>query len=183
MQAMGADVAQPIISDPSQTDAAHAEVAAASYASAWAGLALAALSAWASSGGKGSPTVAIQTTIKRSDYRIVRTVVTESARAHSDEHRTLVDGIRKANEGRRWLGRAFRRWDARLDRVVCAVCRGHESEEAPIGGRFKQGHEPGDVHPGCRCISTLIMLPLDRDEVVGVNDKTRAAYMESGYAA
>jgi hypothetical protein len=183
MTQMGAEVAPGVVEDHSQTDAAHADAAAASYASAWSALALAALSVWASKGGKGSPAAAIQTTISRSDYRIVRTVVTETARAHSDEHRSRVIGLKKTNTGRPWLGRAFRRWDARLDRVVCSVCRAHESEETPIGKPFRMGHEPGDVHPGCRCIATLIMLPLDREDVVGVNATTNATYVESGYAA
>ncbi len=30
----------------------------------------------------------------------------------------------------------------------------------PIGVSFGGGDEPGDVHPGCRCVSTMLFHPL-----------------------
>jgi hypothetical protein len=91
--------------------------------------------------------------------RIERTVITENASAHSDEHRRAWVALRDQEPDAPWRTRVFRRWDARLDRRVCAVCLFHDAEETQIGKSFRQGHEPGSVHPGCRCMSTIVFFP------------------------
>jgi hypothetical protein len=53
----------------------------------------------------------------------------------------------------------MRRWDATLDKKLCARCGAHHGEIVPIGKPFSGGDEPANMHPHCRCIDTIIVLP------------------------
>jgi len=183
-QILGEDPIPNPAPDNRQEDVAASETAGRSLSAAWAGAALAALSQWSRPNRRtGSLHSAISQTLSAIDYRVQRTVTSEAARARNDEHRERWRALVKATpRGRTWGRTAFRRWDARLDRRVCAVCRRHESEECPVDGSFSQGHEPGEVHPGCRCIATTIALPGDRAEVVGVNNVSPAPRIEPSSA-
>lgn len=150
-----AEIVAPPREDQRQEDIAAAESSGAAYASAWMALALYALSKWTANGSKGSIASQIASVTTQIDYRVRRIVTTETARAHSDEHRGIVRRIPRGP----WSSKTFRRWDARLDRRVCSVCRAHDAEETPIGETFRLGHEPGDVHPGCRCIAVVVTFP------------------------
>lgn len=140
-------------------DIAAVEAAAAGYTASWLSVALVAVAAWHAAGAKGSAASSIAKVAKDVDYRLKRIVVTEATRARSDEHRARLLALRKTNGDKPWIGKTFRRWDARLDRKVCSVCRAHDAEECPLDGTFSKGHEPGDVHPNCRCIATLVHFP------------------------
>lgn len=178
--AIGEQIAPAPPPDNRQEDVINAETAAATYSSAWTALALFALTKWARSGGRGgsiqAAIVKVTTTI---EYRLKRLVATEAARARNDEHKERWRGIVKAHpRSVSWRRVAFRRWDARLDRKVCSMCRAHDSEECPIDGAFSQGHEPGEVHPHCRCIATVVVLGADVLTPIGVNNTTPAPYID-----
>lgn len=157
-------------------DRGHAEVAGASYASAWLALALLAIAVWDRKGRLG-PVASVVTTVTRTiGYRVERIVTTETARAHTDEHRTQWKGLVKAAPRMPWA-KAVRRWDARLDKIVCSRCRAHESEETTVDGEFRGGDEPGEIHVSCRCIATTIVMPLGANEVIGINATSPAPYV------
>lgn len=160
--AAGGQIAPAPPPDNRQEDTVNAEAAAGSFAAAWTAIALIALTKWARSDGRGgSIQAAIVASTKAIDHRIKRIIATEAARARNDEHRERWIGIKKANprSADGWGRHTFRRWDARLDRRVCSVCRAHDAEEVLIGEPFAQGHEPGDVHPHCRCFVSVIVFP------------------------
>lgn len=150
----------PDVNEPKQPKApSNATKLAAGLAAAWLALALL-------SSKKDDPKRWVKGTAGLTEGRLRRIIATESAKSFNRSHAEWAKGLAKANPRSPWLGRVFRRWDARLDRTVCAVCESHDGEETQVGKPFKLGHEPGSVHPFCRCVSTIVFFPADEDRVV-----------------
>lgn len=103
---------------------------------------------------------AVQAAIKPLDAKARRTAATETSRSFNAEHGLATAAMAAAATSAAWLALTARRWDATLDRLVCLACKTHDGELAAVGSKFKRGEEPGDVHPSCRCVSTLILLPM-----------------------
>jgi hypothetical protein len=75
-------------------------------------------------------------------HRIVRTELQHAANL------TLDDGIRRLAQVTPGL---VRRWDACIDRRICAECWALNGTTAPIGGVFPGGIDTAPAHPCCRC--------------------------------
>lgn len=142
-------------------DTHHAGSAAESLAIAWRGVAI---HRTLQAARQGDDVVsAIESTRGPMGPRLVRTAATETSQSYNDEHTEALadamvyqDGLAEALEA----AQVVRVWDAILDLRTCAECGAHDGEIAPPGQSFRSGHEPGFVHPLCRCISTVLALPM-----------------------
>lgn len=120
----------PIVSfipDYTDLDTISASLAASSFANSWAA-------------------AAISNSSFNTDFRIRRTVATETARAYSDV-------IREAAGNHKLI----RVWNAVLDTKTCGTCRDMDGETTLPGTAFRGNMEPGWVHINCRCYSELIL--------------------------
>ncbi len=127
--------------DDNEEDAARAMIVGMSYSSAWLAAALAAVVLGIRD---------LKRVTRTQDYRLERIATTEVFEAYSAaslEHY-------KQLPADQWL----KRWDAILDARVCHECEAHDGEEVPLDEEFKHGDVPGDIHPKCRCVTTLIRL-------------------------
>lgn len=84
------------------------------------------------------------------DYRLRRIAATEVAQAYGAA----------CLRAYAFLDPAYyaKRWDATLDMKTCAVCRDHHGETVALEQPFRNGDEPGDVHPNCRCVPEIILV-------------------------
>jgi len=154
LEELGIDPARTRTS-ASRADAAAAAAAGLSYASVWASTALSVILQTE----EGQPKV--RRSLENQDYRLERIAATETSRAFNDEHSRGVDSIAddESNKEKHWFPFIVKRWDAILDRKTCAICRDHDGDIVPLGINFSNDDTPGEVHPNCRCMSTLIPLP------------------------
>ena len=90
------------------------------------------------------------------DGRVQRIATTEVSQAWNDEH---LDAVSRLGPTLEEDSKAVNRWDATLDAKTCSICASHDGEYAPVGESFSGGDLPGFVHPNCRCLSTLVVLP------------------------
>lgn len=150
----------PEMSDGSAEDAALAQTAAGSLASAWGASVIAGIARWSDDPTSTTPIRAARAAVDQVDYRLRRTAATETSRSFNDEHAEALDEIADANDGATWLPAIWKRWDAMLDRKVCQACKDHDGETAFIGFAFDGGDKPGEMHANCRCIETMVFLPV-----------------------
>lgn len=115
------------VPDTTEKDIVLSHIAATSYANSWA-------------------TAILSETPFNSDSRLRRIVTTETARSFSDPAMEAADTFQLS-----------RVWNAVLDSKTCKLCASLDGEETLPGETFKNGYEPGWVHPNCRCFSTLIL--------------------------
>ena len=153
-------VQRPSVSD-GEEDSGHAENAGRSYASAWSAGALAAILRWADDAESQSIALAgpVSNVRVQLDYRIRRTATTETAQAFSDETDEGIGYIAKQHAKSTWIAALVKRWDAQLDRRVCATCAGLDGELALPGFPWSGDAEPGFVHACCRCTSAPLLIP------------------------
>ena len=69
----------------------------------------------------------------------------------------ITEGIRTYGNTLKYVrfpeGQWVRVWNARLE--ACKHCAALHGSEAPLGGDFPGGDEPGWIHPNCRCFVTF----------------------------
>lgn len=144
--------AQELATYEHQEDEARAAVAGQALAAAWQAAAMyAALSALRTDEGLAKG-------LRRAKFvlrgRVDRTAATESAQAFNAERR---EGLREAASQDQAIETALehlgRRWDAMLD--ACPDCADHDGDVTGIDDDFN-GDEPGEMHPNCRCVWTLV---------------------------
>ncbi len=141
-------------------DAAHAEAAADSFAAAWRAALTASVVAWSRAPEPGSLPSALATAAAQQDHRLQRIATTETARAFSAEHDEATRRVAREHAGAVWLPLLVKRWDATLDRRACPICKDMDGRLALPLAHWRLDRLPGWVHVGCRCVSTLIVLPL-----------------------
>ena len=122
----------------------RADAVARSYSAAWMFAALALLV------GRGKPD--LKKALRATDDRLKAIVDTEITNAYSTVASAAFDALAELEAG----AGLMKRWDAFRDRKTCMICRDHDGEEVPVGESFSNGDEPGNVHPRCRCIPTLV---------------------------
>lgn len=154
---------QPVRSDEA-ADAASADAVGNSLAARWAHAVLALLVA---SADDEDPKIDLKArqVMQRLDSSLGRIAATETARAYTAQHDDAIEDAVGDDEDaprkeRKWLPFVVKRWDAVLDRKTCQVCRDHDGELAMLGGDWSDHDVPGEVHVQCRCVSSLILLPV-----------------------
>ena len=166
-----------------EADAAAADTAATSLAAAWASAVLQTLVP-VKEGEEHKVEQRSKLAMQHLDSRVKRIGATETAAAYNDQHEDAVeDALEDAaveEEGEpkakpKWFGWLFRYWSAILDRKTCAECRAHDGEIVSVGMRFSGGDEPGDVHPFCRCVESLVFLPVRSSETEEEGDDEQEA--------
>lgn len=88
---------------------------------------------------------------KSQDYRLSRIAATEIYQAYGQASERAYARIPKPERTQ-----FEKRWDATLDMKVCQVCKSHHGEQVSLDADFRNGDVPGEVHPNCRCVSTLV---------------------------
>jgi hypothetical protein len=152
----------PEVEHWSHADEIHAQAAAASFRAAWTAAVMAAVMRAYSR--DESTQEAISLASRLQDYRLARIARTEASRAFNQSRKESLKWISERHDDRNWIAAIFKRWDATLDSRVCAICRDLDGTYVPAGFDFPDGNEPGDVHVNCRCIQTLIYLPVPLSE-------------------
>lgn len=143
------------------TDHAAVESTAGSYAAAWQSATADALWTWAAAPEDGQgPADAAAAAEDAQDYRVRRIATTDTAQAYADARDEAGHAAARRHADAVWLPAILKRWDATLDRRVCPRCRALDGTLRPIGVDFAGGRDPGHVHPGCRCDSHLVFIPL-----------------------
>lgn len=81
------------------------------------------------------------------EYRLDRVAATETPGAFNEARReTIRASVKQADVD---PASVVRVWRCEAD--ACEVCQTYDGETAPLNGRYSHGHEPGAVHPRCRC--------------------------------
>ncbi len=154
---VGADIQPPPADFARDHDAVLAAAAGESTSAAFRAIMLATVLR------REGDAVAVRAAGATLDGRARSTATTEVATALADEHAALVNHIARDRRNLAFLPLLAKRWDDKLDGHVCKVCRAHHGEIAlltPHGAEFRNGDVPGKVHRSCRCVDTLIALPL-----------------------
>lgn len=126
-------------------DAVLAGAAAKSFSAAWL------TSALGSVGSEEGPNP--QTS------RIEGVATTAAAEAFSAERSEVMDA--HAAEARlRGVPIPFKRWDATLDRRTCPRCARLDGTVQLWGLDFLGSAVPGRIHPRCRCVQGLVIMPI-----------------------
>lgn len=155
------DLGQPPANEAVE-DAGLAQSAAESYVAGWRAALTVAVMRWQD----GSPQKALRTAHDTQAHRLDRIAATEVPQAYSAAHDEGAGWVAERHKDARWLPLIVKRWDAKLDRA-CSVCSGMDGRLAPLGMSFKGGLVPAFVHPRCRCLSSILVLPVRmRGEVV-----------------
>jgi SPP1 gp7 family putative phage head morphogenesis protein len=147
----------PPANDNGAEDQAAAQGAAEGYVSAWRAGMVAAIIRW---DGERSLAQALRKATDQQRHRLERIAATEVSRAYAAEHDEGIGWVAERHKDARWLPLVAKRWDATLDRKACPICRDMDGRLALPGMRWKGGLIPGTVHPHCRCMPSLIVLPL-----------------------
>ena len=150
------EVVDPELSTHMEEDHAEAELAAASFRAAWTQ----AIVSIILSHDVTDVSVAILAVPKLMDKRLRRIAATEVSRSYNRELSLGHEGLGSKNKETVWAPLVWKFWDATLDAKICAICRKHHGERVLVGMPFSDGDEPGDVHPNCRCISSIIVVPI-----------------------
>jgi hypothetical protein len=153
------EVVDPELSTHSEEDHAESELAAASFRAAWSQVIVSLLLKHDSDADRDI-SVVVLVVPKLMEKRLRRIATTEVSRSYNRELGLGHNGLSSKNKETAWMPLGLRRWDATLDNKVCAECRRHDGEVVPIGISFSGGDEPGDLHPNCRCVSSLVVVPL-----------------------
>ena len=83
------------------------------------------------------------------EYRLRRIAATEVPQSYNAAALRMYENIKAVPSLRK-------RWDSTLDARVCKYCRNHDGEEVPLDEDFSYGDIPGEIHPNCRCVTTLV---------------------------
>lgn len=142
------------------TDRAAVESTAGAYVAAWQSATSDALWSWAVADDGTGPADAASLAQEGQDYRVRRIATTDTAQAYADARDEATDAAARRHPDATWLPAVLKRWDATLDRRACARCRALDGSLRVIGLDFAGGRDPGHVHPGCRCSSHLVFIPL-----------------------
>lgn len=139
------------------TDEAAAHRTGQSFAAGWSSGILAAVWTWAEGDGPSA-----EKTIAAVDFdgRVKRIAATEAAQSFEDARDEGMGWLAEQHSERPWYPFVLKRWEAANDRKVCKVCGKQDGETALLGQTFTEGRAPGYVHNFCRCVSTLIVLPI-----------------------
>jgi len=137
------------IRDRTDEDQARAESIARNFCAAWL---LAVMAAY-----RRDIKDPVGATNEALDYRLRRIAGTEIPHAYGRGHDEwlAILAVELGPEAALWA----KRWDATLDMKTCRICRRMHGEVQPLGAAFTGGLLPGDVHPFCRCVPTLIPIP------------------------
>lgn len=82
---------------------------------------------------------------KRYNFWAERVARTEVIQAYNTHAHTGLEKFAADDDG------ALKRWDARLDRRVCLLCRELDGKTAAVDGYFPFGYKHPTAHPNCRC--------------------------------
>lgn len=92
-------------------------------------------------------------------YRLDALAGGETAHAFGAERERALDELpRVGSDGWDGLPLIGKRWDAYLD--ACALCRRLADTVRPLGMDYPGGWVPGYRHRRCRCLSSVVLLPL-----------------------
>lgn len=140
--------------DDGQLDRSRASSAAKAFAASWLARGLALLGS-----GGSNPIRAPSAALDASQARLEAVAKTEPAQAWGDERVGLSDDY-AAESRRRGLVVPLKVWDSTLDRKTCRVCVALDGTVRPFGVSFPDGQVPGSVHPRCRCVEGVMVLPV-----------------------
>lgn len=82
---------------------------------------------------------------RRYRHAAERLVVTETVNAYNSFALTGMDELEKEDPG------YFKRWDAAIDKRLCAWCRDFDDQVVPLDKSFSSGIQHPPLHPRCRC--------------------------------
>jgi hypothetical protein len=154
------DIGDPELSEHAEEDAAESEQAAASLRAVWTQIVVSMILKYDPESGKDI-SVQVLAVPRLLDKRLRRIATTEISRSYNRELSIGHNSIDKNKETvSTWAPLVLRRWDATLDSKVCDDCRSMDGEVTPIGMSFSGGREPGQEHPNCRCVDTVVYIPV-----------------------
>lgn len=141
------------------TDSAASSSSARSLASTWSRVTLAAVWAWADQDDAASD-LGRAIAAASIDGAVKRTAATEAAQAFADLRDEGAGWLEELHRDAAWLPGLLKLWDATNDRKLCPSCAAlGSSPPRPAGVPFPGSHEPGYVHPFCRCVPRWIFVP------------------------
>jgi len=147
----------PAIEDA--VDSVRASAVSRSIASRWLLATSTNLRRWQLDGGAGSLPQVARASAAMLKPQLMRTGVTETAHAYSEEHERQVDEARAKPLPLREL--LYKRWEGVLDRKICRICANHDNEVVRANDPFRFGDIPGQVHPNCRCQAVAALKSTD----------------------
>ncbi len=168
----------PRLATTTSTDRAAAHAAAGSLAAAWL-IATTSAVRVAASADEPLP-AAVHAAALAQDFRVRRVATTETARATTDARDEGAGWVEEQHREASWFPLLLKSWDATLDRRTCPRCSALHGITRPFGLPFPGGAEPGHLHPGCRCLSATLLLPIPR---AGAGEPSRAVDDEHPRAA
>lgn len=95
------------------------------------------------------------------DPKLRRIAATEVAQAYQDEHAQELEQVAARAKTLPLAVLLHKRWEGVLDRRICPLCANHDNEVVRASEQFRHGHEPGMVHPNCRCQQVPAMYSTD----------------------
>jgi len=135
----------------------HNDTLGAAISVAWSQAVLRSIAIWHARE-QGSIRDAISGATAEQDHRLRRIAITETTRTFNQAHDDGIGYAFDKTSRARWMAGVFKRWDATLDRRVCAYCKDQHGRMVPYGMSFSAGI-PGMVHPYCRCVQSLVFIP------------------------
>lgn len=143
-------------------DQAYAESAAEGFVAAWR----ASVTLVAVRKSEAPVTRDLRTAVSAQAFRLRRIAATEVPQAYNVEHDEGAGWVAEQHKDARWMPLIVKRWDATFDNT-CTTCEEMHGRLVPLWMSFKGGLIPGHVHWHCRCLETIVALPLRmRGEVV-----------------
>jgi GNAT superfamily N-acetyltransferase len=138
-------------------DQLRAVAVAQSFSGRWVGKAAALLEAGAAP--DDAATQGFEQLVKRLEV----IAATESAEAFDQQRQDDLDaygrGLPYQTEVQREFAAVpFKWWNAVLDKLTCRTCSVAHGKIVLLGQPFPEGR-PGGVHPNCRCVADIVLLP------------------------
>ena len=171
IDAAGASIPLPDLDPPTDADRLAAERAARGYSDALVKQA----QEW-----MAEHDAAQADPVLRADVAYLESIAaTESSSAFNDERGRVEKAIAEESEDSSWWPFLVKEWSADLEaahrakargkktrggRAVsgpCDVCRGLHGTKIGWGSDWPGGHEPGDVHRLCRCLTKYYAIPFE----------------------
>lgn len=146
----------PPVGHDSAEDEHHAAAAADSITAAWR----ASVVLVASRPDEGQIAARLRTASDAQRPKLARIAATEIPRAFNAAHDEGAGWVADRYKDATWLPLVAKRWDATLDRKVCRTCDDMDGALAIIGTSFSGSVRPGDPHPHCRCVESVLALPV-----------------------
>ncbi len=97
---------------------------------------------------------AFKDAVRGSDSKLEQVIATESSKAFSQAHDEAVQRLVQAAP--EVAAQFLLRWDATLDSRTCPRCEELDGTTARLDEGFNPA--PGEIHPRCRCVPTIIPL-------------------------